>query len=39
MHRKRLTVFLIMLAIYALSTFVGYAFFFKQMTSLDLLHK
>ena len=33
MHRKQLTVFLIMLAIYALSTFVGYAFFFKQMTS------
>lgn len=33
MHRKQLTVFLIMLVTYALSTFIGYAFFFEQMTS------
>ena len=33
MHRKQLTVFLIMLVVYALATFVGYAFFFEQMTS------
>jgi membrane protease YdiL (CAAX protease family) len=35
MHRKQLTVFLIMLTAYALSTFVGYAFFYKQMTTLN----
>ena len=33
MHRKQLTVFLSMLAIYALCAFVSYAFFFKQMAS------
>ena len=33
MHRKQLTVFLIMLAVYALSAFVGNVFFFEQMTS------
>jgi membrane protease YdiL (CAAX protease family) len=33
MHRKQLTVFLIMLVVYALATFVGYAFFFDQMTA------
>lgn len=33
MQRKQLIVFLGMLCIYALATFVGYAFFFKEMTS------
>ena len=33
MHRKQLVVFLIILVTYALSAFVGYAFFFEQMTS------
>lgn len=35
MHRKQLTVFLILLVAYALSTFIGYAFFFEQMTSVN----
>jgi len=33
MHRKQLTVFLFLLIAHALSTFIGYGFFFKQMTS------
>jgi membrane protease YdiL (CAAX protease family) len=33
MHRKQLTVFLFMLIAFALSNFIAYTFFFKQMTS------
>ncbi|HEY3310825.1 MAG TPA: CPBP family glutamic-type intramembrane protease [Anaerolineales bacterium] len=34
MHRKQLTIFFIMLAAYALATFIGYAFFLKEMTNI-----
>ena len=33
MHRKQLTVFFILLVVYALSAFVSYAFFLKQLTA------
>lgn len=35
MQRKQLVVFLLMLLVYALVTFVGYAFFYKEMTTFS----